>query len=346
MNFIGENMINKKNIIAISLVLIFLLAGCASKEESKKSEEKISKTTTQVESESSTSLSQDVSETKEDSGSEEETDLGFEDMSGGNNAGQLIKLDDVLVYEDDSLEVRLKDLDLSFYPAYDVGASVKVSVKNKSEDTIVTLARKIAFNDFYLPTSYDALVVTAGESVDGIITLASAHMLEEIISLGEIKKIDFKIASYSDESEYKSSSDTYTYSMDGTYSEPSVPKGEPVSGIDNMNLELSLLSEKIYDDGDNYLIPIYYMNSGEERVLSPSEILINSTEKEQVLGFQTMKKNTQGVMEVILDKKCLEGKEGAEIELKMDVLKANGNKLGVVTSKFFCADNIGFLLSK
>lgn len=323
----------KKKIIALILLLALLLVACGGKENKEKIEEKKTKASTEAQSETQSTTHAQSSE-QEESLEGEETDLGFDDMSGGSNAGQLINLEDIMLFEDDTVEVRLKDLDLSFYPAYDVGASVKIFVKNKSENTIITLARKVAFNDFYLPTSYDALIIPAGESVDGIITLASAHILEEVISLGEIKKIDFKIASYAQGSDYRSDSDTFTYSVDGTYTEPSISKGEAISGTDNMDLELRLISEKIYDDGDSYLIPIYYMNSGEERVLSPVEFLINNTVKEQALGFQSMKKNTQGVMEVILEKENLEKMEDFELGLKIDVVEPNGDKVGTVTTKF------------
>ncbi len=321
----------KNKIIVLALVLVFLLSACAENKE--KIEEEKTQASTQSQTEVETSVAKESSE-EENLEDEEETDLGFEDMSGGSNAGQLIDLEDMKLFEDDKLEVRLQDLDLSFYPAYDVGASVKVYVKNKSEHTIITLARKIAFNDFYLPTSYDVLIIPAGESVDGIINLASVHVLEEVITLGEIKKIDFIIASYAEEADYKSRSETFTYSMDGNYEEHIVSKGEPIDGAEDMDLELSIISEKIYDEGESFLIPIYYMNSGEERVLSPTEFMINGEQKEQALGFQTMKKNTQGIMEVILEKENLEGIENPEIELKIDVVKPNGDKLGTVKTKF------------
>ncbi len=255
------------------------------------------------------------------------------DMSAGNNAGEVIDLDGQLILQDENLEVRVQDIDLSFYPAHDVGASVKLNVLNKSDLELMVYVEKIGLNDFYMPTSFDAISVAPHDKVDGVIKLATTHALEKFVNIGKITKIDFIVQSEAIADEYKGVSEQFTYFSGEDYGERKVIT-KATKSDEKDGLMLKVLNDRLYDDGNSIIIPVLYMQKDSEIILSPKMALINGSKSVKARGFSLVKKGTEGILEVFIEKQDIEGMELKNIGLTINKLGKGGEILSEFTYEF------------
>ncbi len=303
--------------IFVLLLSVLLLVSCAdsvSKSDSStvtETVETLSITETgEVTTEANTSDESEVADDSEaEQGEAEIEDITEQSIYVGENAGQIIDLDEDVLLSNEKLELKILDVDLSHYPLNDLGPSCSFSLENKTDGIVAVGIDEVVINGLKLPTVYEEMVVGAGETSTGILPLATHHLLADVVKMGEISDITLslyvrdEVKDYYEELEPLNFLDLgeagdYSLEMAGLDENENAAAGLDINGV-------ILLADRLYDNGVEIVIPFYYKIDAGDRVIVPRNASINDEKDLKCAGYQKAKAGKHGFGEAFIDKEAL-----------------------------------------
>lgn len=309
----------KKN-IAILLTLTLIFSACTKTDEVKKEE------TSTVETSEATTTEQATTQTTTVEEVIEEIPENIIDV--GENAGELIEMNEVL-QSDDRLELTLLDIDLSHYPLNDLGPSCKLDVANKSDELILVGVESLAINEVEMPTVYEEIAVPAGENLSGILPLVSHHMMSDIIQMGKVWSMDIRLYARNEAKDY--------YEIIGPLSLDIDEKHTPYTVYQARNdWDIQVIGNGLYDNKKEIIIPFYYDGQNEGYTLVPKKVKIKGRDGEKefkCVGYQKVGEYQRGFGEAFIIKDEVDGVYHiGEIEVEFEVKNAAGGDVSTASA--------------
>ncbi len=318
----------KKNIV-ILLILTLLFSACTKTDEIKKQDSTIAEsTTTSTSTEQVTSQAETTEEATEEVEEEVIEDIPENAIDVGENAGELIEMNDVL-WTDDRFELTFLDLDLSHYPMNDLGPSCRISATNKGDEVLLVGVEKLAINEVEMPTVYDEIALPVGENINDILPLVSHHFMADVVKMGKVWSMDISLYARNEKKDY--------YQLMGPISLSVGEEGEKYTGFEaKSEVDIQIIGEGLYDNTREVIIPFYYEGQGEDHTIVPKKVKIKGADGEKefkCVGYQKVGKYQKGFGEAFIIKDDVEGVyQLDELEVEFVVKNPAGNDISKLSA--------------